>query len=221
MHAFSITGIPTLVTIFLVSFVLRQWGAFSSKRALKYFFTPLVTASVAAIAFCSMADDGITLYRSLILAALIFSMVADAMLMVEEADLLIYGIGYFMLAHGAFIAAFGLGYSFAAWHAAPAVSIVVLLLLFNRSVRGRTGGRDIHVLIYSIVIGVMIYFAVAHGDYGCHHRTVFVIAGATLFLVSDLLIAFLTFIRPHPRESVIVWCLYAPAQLLLALSCFA
>ncbi len=221
MHVFSITGVPTLFTLFILSLVLRQWGAFSSKRALKYLFTPLVTASVAAIAFCSMVDDGITLYRSLVLAALIFSLVADAMLMVEEGDLLIYGIVYFMLAHGAFIAAFVLGYSFEAWHAAPAILIVFLILLFNRSVRGRTGGRDIYVLVYSIVIGVMIYFAIAHGGHGCHRRVVFVIAGATLFLVSDLLIAFLTFIRPHPRESVIVWSLYAPAQLLLALSCFA
>jgi uncharacterized membrane protein YhhN len=221
MHFISIPGFPALFALFLASLALRQWGTFTSKRALKYLFTPMVTLSVAAIAFYSIADGGITLYRSLVLTALVFSLVADAMLMVEETDLLLYGIFYFMLAHWAFIAAFSLGYSFAAWHAAPALLIVLLLVLFNRSVRGRTGGKDLYVLVYSIVIGVMMFFALAHGARGGNGKAVLVIAGASLFLVSDLLIAILTFIRPHPHESVIVWSLYAPAQLLLALSCFA
>ncbi|MBN2079568.1 MAG: lysoplasmalogenase [Spirochaetes bacterium] len=221
MYIFSTPGFPILLVLFLAALILRQWGAFSSKRVLKYLFTPLVTASVAAIAFCSMIDDGITLYRSLILAALVFSLVADVILMVDEVDLLPHGIFYFMLAHGAFIAAFSLDYSFKTWHAAPALGIIVFIVLFNRAVRGRTGGHDHHVLVYSIVIGVMMMTAVAHAGYGYPRKAIFVIAGASLFLVSDLLIAFLTFIRPHPRESVIVWSLYAPAQLILALSCFA
>ena len=221
MHFFSIPGFTPLFILFVASLALRQRGSFASNRLLKYLFTPLVTASVAAMAFLSIADDGITSYRVLILAALACSLVADTLLMVEETDLLRYGIVYFMLAHFAYIAAFCMDYSPGAWHLIPAVVIAVLLVFFNRAVRGRTGGHDILVMVYSIVISVMMGFALAHGGYGYPRKALLVIAGAGLFLVSDLLIAYLTFIRPHPRESVIVWSLYGPAQLLLALSCFA
>ncbi len=221
MHLFSIPYFPVISLLLVVSFVLRQWGTFSSNLACKYIFTPLVTASITALAVLSMADDGITPYRVLILAALVFSLIADTMLMVVETDMMRYGIVYFLCAHVAYIAAFFLGYACEPWHAVPAVILAILVALFNLKIRGRTGGLDRPVLVYSAVIGAMLFFALSLAWREPVWKAIVAIAGAAFFMASDFLIVYLSFIRPHPRESVIVWFLYAPAQLFLALSCFA
>jgi len=66
----------------------------------------------------------------------------------------------------------------------------------------------------------MAFFAWGRLGASISRHTFFIALGATLFVVSDLLLAINAFIRPIPHSTVFTWSLYAPAQFLIALSCF-
>lgn len=220
----ELVGIPYFLIMLIALaavFAVREWGAYSGNLAVKYIFTPLVTSVITGFAVLSMIDEGMSAYRVLVLSALVFSIIADTMLMVVEVNLLQQGIVYFMMAHVMYIAAFSLEYEFRGWNAAIAVLLVMLLAMFYRGIRNTVGKLKIPILIYAAVLCTMLFFALSYIGHEITRREMLVISGAILFVVSDFLLAYLSFIRPHKQESVIVWAVYAPAQLLLALSCFS
>ena len=220
MDFLSSQPVPILLAALTAVFIARQIGTWKSIIPLKYAFTPLITALIAGIALCSICNSGASAYRALILSALVMSLVADTLLMIVEVNLMRYGILYFMLAHVLYILAFSIEYDFKSWNVILGASMLLLLLLFYTRIRGKTSGLDAAVMVYTAVICLMIFFAAARLGHEVNRSTVLSFAGAMVFLVSDFAIALFTFIKPLKQESVIVWSLYAPAQLLLALSCF-
>lgn len=220
----ELLGIPyfsVLMTVLIAVFAAREAATYKEKINLKYVFTPMVTAIIAGFVVLSMIDEGITTYRVLVLWALIFSIVADTMLMVVEVSLIQHGIVYFMLAHVMYIAAFSLNYEFRGWNMVIASILLILLAMFYRGIRSTVGRLKIPIVIYAMVLCVMVFFALSYFNNEIFRKELFIIVGAVLFVISDFLLAYLSFIKPHKQESVIVWAIYAPAQLLLALSCFS
>jgi uncharacterized membrane protein YhhN len=211
---------PLLVFLLAGVFAAREIVTFKEHYRLKYIFTPMVTALIAGLAILSIIEYGVTSYRILILIALLLSLIADTMLMVVEVDLMEQGIVYFLLAHVFYGIAFSLSYEFRGWNMAVAAILLVCLFVFYRGIRSTVGRLKIPILIYTMVLSAMLFFAVASLNAGVTRREICIAAGAVLFAVSDFLIVYLSFIRPHKNESVIVWAVYAPAQTLLALSCF-
>jgi hypothetical protein len=45
------------------------------------------------------------------------------------------------------------------------------------------------------------------------------VLGATVFVISDIVLAVSAFLSPIPHSTVFTWALYAPARLMIALSC--
>jgi alkylglycerol monooxygenase len=218
---FTIKFFPVLSATCVIVLAVREYVTFKSNLFLKYIFTPLVTALIIGFVILSILDGGASPYRVVILAALISSLVADTMLMVVEVDLMRQGIIFFMLAHILYIAAFSLSYVYRPWNLIVAGVLVVLLAFFYRGVRGPAGAMRIPILVYAAVLCAMLFVALAMCGPDMTRSEGFVVVGAVLFVISDVLLAYLTFIRPHRFESVIVWAVYAPGQLLIALSCFA
>lgn len=220
MELFGIPWFPCLAASLAAVFAAREYVTYREKLPLKYLCTPMVTVIIAGFAVLSIIDDGVSAYRVLVLSALVFSLIADTMLMVVEVNLMEQGIVYFMLGHVMYIAAFSLDYRFHGWNAAVAAVLLVLLLMFYRGIRGSAGRLRIPILVYAVVLCTMLFFALSQLNNEISRQSLFIMAGALLFVISDFLLAYLSFIRPHRQESVIVWAVYAPAQLLLALSCF-
>lgn len=220
MDLLALQPVPLLLAALTAVFVVRQVGTGKGIQPLKYAFTPLITALVIGVAITALFHHGINGYRALILSALVMSLVADTLLMVVEVDLMRYGILYFMLAHILYIIGFSIEFNFQNWHIFFIIAILAFLVFFYTRIRGKTSGLDTAVMVYSTVICLVIFFAAARLDHLMNRSTALSFAGALLFLLSDFAIALFTFIRPMKYESVIVWSLYAPAQLLIAFSCF-
>jgi len=221
LELFTIQYFPALMLSLSAVFAAREVLAYRKINSLKYIFTPLVTALIAGLAILSIVDEGVTAYRVLILTALLFSLIADTMLMVVEVDLMGQGIVYFMLAHVVYGIAFSLSYAFKGWSMIIASVLIIVLIVFYRGIRNTVGRLKIPILIYAIVLCTMLFFALSCLNREVTRRELFIASGAILFTISDFLIVYLSFIRPHRQESVIVWAVYAPAQLLIALSCFS
>lgn len=217
-------GIPCFAPLFAALTAViaaREVATFRGTIWLKYILTPLVTLTIAGFVLLSMREYEVTAYRTLIISAIAFSLVADTMLMIVETNLMKHGIAFFMFAHLMYILAFSLEYEFRIWHVAVAAVMLVFVWRFHRRIKGPVGALQIPITIYAAVLSLMLFFAVASISLELSRKTVLIFTGALLFAISDFLIAFLTFIRPHKQESVIVWAIYAPAQLMIALSCFS
>ncbi|MBN2157812.1 MAG: lysoplasmalogenase [Spirochaetes bacterium] len=221
MDLFGIPCFTSLLAALTAVLVAREVATFRGTIWLKYILTPLVTLIIAGFVLLSMREYEVTAYRTLIISAIAFSLVADTMLMIVETNLMKHGIAFFMLAHLMYILAFSLEYKFRIWHGAVAAVMLVFVWRFNMRIRGPAGALQIPITIYAVVLSLMLFFAISSISLELSRKTVLIFAGALLFAISDFLIAFLTFIRPHKQESVIVWAIYAPAQLMIALSCFS
>lgn len=221
MDLLAIRYFPGLLIALIAVFTAREYVTVKERFPLKYIFTPMVTAIIAGFVMLCIAEDGVSPYRMLVLTALISSLVADTMLMVVEVDLMKQGILFFLLAHVLYIAAFSLTYEYRTWNIAVAVVLCLLLAIFYRGIWGVAGTMRVPIMIYAAVLCTMLFFALSCLNMEVTRREALIVAGAVLFVMSDFLLAYLSFIRPHRYESVIVWAVYAPGQFLIALSCFS
>ena len=211
--------VPFLLLSFAVIFIMREVAVYLGKRDLKYLLTPLVTASIFAFAILSLFYYPPEPYRIFILAGLVFSLIADTMLMIEEVDLLPHGIVFFMITHLMYISAFSRGYSFQAWHVLPAVLLAAGIAVHYRLVVSRAESMRVPVLVYITIICIMTFFAWTGPTEDWGGGKVLAAAGGTLFLFSDIVLSVNAFVSRINHSSVITWSLYAPAQLCIALSC--
>ncbi len=211
---------PLLFVAFALVFIIREAAVYKGMTRLKYIFTPLVTFSIICFVIVSISNDGMSDYRSLILCGLMLSLIADTMLMIVETNLLQHGIVYFAAAHLLYIIAFSADYSYSPWNIVLIIALGSFVALFFRKLRGKTHGLDFPVLIYSIVVSLMAFFAISSLGTELSNRGIFISFGALLFIVSDSLLAYFAFVKANKHASVITWAFYAPAQLLIALSCF-
>jgi uncharacterized membrane protein YhhN len=216
----ELTGAFTLILVFIAAFSFREYFAFNNSLKGKYFLTPLITLCVASMALFATGMYGISLYRAMILMGVMCALVADTMLMVVEVDLLRFGILYFLVGHLFYIAAFSLDYFFMTWNLVPALVIALTGIVFFLKVRGSTGSMTAPVAVYLIVLSSMLFLAISGLNHGIEHNRVFAALGAFLFAMSDVVLAVNAFVKKIPHSTVITWSMYAPAQMLLALSCF-
>ncbi len=210
--------LPSLMFSIALLF-LREYFAYRKVLSLKYLLTPLVTFSLILMGLAIINSRGTDTCRVLVISALLMSLVADTLLMIEEVNLLKPGIVFFMLAHIFYTAAFSGGYGFRAWN----ILVLLILLIFLKKSAGlfleNSGEMKVPVMAYMLVISVMVFFAVTSFNRGFTCQGIFRSAGALLFLASDMLIAFNQFVREIPHSTVKTWALYAPAQVLMTLSC--
>jgi uncharacterized membrane protein YhhN len=211
--------LPLCASFFTV-FLLREYVSFRKKLYLKYILTPLVTFSVVLFVLLSVRMFGLGRYNALVLLGLVISMTADTLLMIEERSYFLQGLIFFLFTHGFYMGAFTIGYDFRCWHLAVAAALGVLtVVIFLRIFRAHTA-RSIWVLLYTATLSGMCYFAWSHLGRSASLKSVLLPAGAALFVISDAILGINTFVKRIPHSTVLTWSLYAPAQLLIALSCF-
>jgi uncharacterized membrane protein YhhN len=216
---FSIEYLLPVLVLSIIFLLLREFFAYRQVLSLKYILTPLVTISTILIIPVSINNSEVTGYRILILAALLMSLVADTLLMIEEVNMLKPGIVFFMLAHILYTAAFSGGYSFQTWNVLVALLLIFFIMKSSKMFLENAGDLKIPVFAYILVISVMGFFAITGLNRGITFNGLAASTGALLFIISDMVIAYNQFVKEISSSTVITWAIYAPAQMMIALSC--
>jgi uncharacterized membrane protein YhhN len=209
-----VTGGAFLLLALALAAAVGDWIAVHQEsRTLEYVCKPLTMVLLVGAALAlDPADPAV---RAWFVAALLLSLAGDVLLMVPK-DLFVFGLGAFLLGHLAYIVGLHVeGVDGPRFLVGIVVVMAVLAVVGTAVLRGVRAGPEPGlagpVVAYMFVISAMVASAIGVGN-------VAAIVGASLFYVSDALIAWNRFVRetPHARLSVMVT--YHLAQIGLVLS---
>ncbi|MBI3130726.1 MAG: lysoplasmalogenase [Acidobacteria bacterium] len=164
-----------------------------------YLLKPLTTALILASAALAPPRPA----RGWVVGGLVLSLIGDICLMFPGNRAFLGGLGSFLAAHLAFIAAFSVGLPPGLpplWTVGlGCYALAMLTLLWPR-----TGRLRIPVAIYGLVL-----FAMALAAARAHHllgtpASLWGVAGALTFIASDSALAANRFLRPHRRAQLVI-----------------
>lgn len=180
-----------------------------------YLFKPLIVTALFTVAAFSPPAHGAR-YQLAIALGLACSLIGDIFLMLPR-DRFLPGLGSFLLAHLAYLAAFTSGTSVATAPALllPLLAAAALLLYLLWPALGRL---RLPVLVYTATILLMVWQAWGRERALPAPGSTLAAIGATLFMVSDAILALNRFRRPLPGAQALVMITYATAQALIAAS---
>jgi uncharacterized membrane protein YhhN len=210
-----VAAVTVLLWGLVAGFAVLDWYAvWRGQRLLEWLAKPLTMVALAGAAWSMGAPD--TASGRWLLAALALGLLGDIALLSESESRFLAGLTAFLLGHLALVAAFlPIGpQSLAA--ALPGVALVVLLVaVVGRPVlvaSRREGGAGLAgaVTAYMLVIGAMVVTAWGTGE-------LLVAVGASVFMVSDAVLAHARFVRPWRRASLLVMVTYHLGQVLIVL----
>jgi uncharacterized membrane protein YhhN len=192
---------------------------------LRLFTKPLLMPILMLLYYRSQPNN--TVFARLIFAALFFSWLGDVSLMFEERDgiFFILGLSSFLTAHLLYIIYFSRiesnTVSFFRKRPIMFLAVVAYVIELLYLLWPRLGPMKIPVVVYALVIGTMLCFAM--WQYGrVKEKTAFLfIIGAILFVLSDSALALNKFYQPHPWSGVFVMTTYVAAQALITLGSIA
>jgi uncharacterized membrane protein YhhN len=208
--------------LFLVSVAVSATfaivAAHRSDRSGVYLFKPLTTF-IILVGAAWIIQPAPPFYRSLVIAGLACSLVGDVFLMLP-GDRLFAGLVAFLLAHLAYLVAFGYGNPVAVRQLVWLLPFVAFAgaVVVNRW--SALGSLKVPVLIYAAVICTMAWRAAMRGEAAVIPRQSVLLAflGACLFLASDAIVLLRRFGRPFPAAQSLELSTYWVAQSLIALS---
>jgi uncharacterized membrane protein YhhN len=204
------TFVAVLFTIVFTG--LLVWAETADSPTLRW-FKMLASTGFIAIALSVGAVD--SSFGRLVLVALALSWVGDLLLTYTARSAFLAGLVAFLLGHVAYVIAFGsLGVSIPVI-VGVAVAVAILDVFVWRWLAPHVGDMAGPVAAYVAVISVMVLMA--FGAFGSG-ATWMIPLGATLFFVSDMLVARNQFVSPDIVNRVWGLPLYFGAQILLALS---
>jgi uncharacterized membrane protein YhhN len=180
-----------------------------------YLFKPLIVTALLTVAACSPPAHGAR-YQLAITLGLACSLFGDIFLMLPR-DRFLPGLGSFLLAHLAYLVAFTSGTSIAATSPLllPLLAAAALLLYRLWPALGRL---RLPVALYTGTILLMAWQAWSRQRALSTPGSTLAAIGATLFMVSDAILALNRFHRPLPGAQAVVMTTYAIAQALIAAS---
>ena len=191
---------------------LDWWAVAVGGRRREWAFKPLVFIALLVAAVLMGAADSAT--GRWLLAALVLSLTGDVALLSDGEGRFVLGLGSFLLAHVAFVVAFiHAGMPRGDLALVGLALVAALAAVVGRRVvpaAAREGGPLLAgaVTAYVGVIGAMVVGAWATGR-------PLVALGATVFMVSDAILALDRFVRPRRLGSLAVMVTYHVAQVLL------
>ena len=195
----------------LVGLLLAEW---KQVRLGVWVCKPLASVGFCVVAWASGALA--TLSGTVVLVALVLSLVGDVLLIPHSKASFLVGLFAFLGGHVAFAAAFYLHGVSVGWTVVAAAILLGLLLVIGRwllpQVDRKMRGP---VVAYMLVLSTMV--ALAAGTVGAGARPL-VLVGAVAFYVSDLSVAIDRFVRRAFANRLWGLPLYYGAQLLFALS---
>jgi uncharacterized membrane protein YhhN len=182
------------------------------------FFTKPLLMPLLALGY-ALETKPLGRLSSLVLAALFFSWLGDVLLMLEGRNSMFFILGLlgFLTAHALYIAYFSRipaseGGSFVRKRPVMLLAVLAYVVELLYVLWPSLNGMKIPVLVYGIVIGTMLCFAL--WQYGKIHPQAagLLIIGALLFVASDSLLAINKFKSPIPFGGIWVMSTYVLAQ---------
>jgi uncharacterized membrane protein YhhN len=184
---------------------------------LRYTLKPLTTLLILAVA-ASFAAPISTLYRTLIIVGIAFSLAGDVFLMLPQ-NTFVFGLVSFLIAHIFYIFAYRSvsGFHLTWWLALPYTiyGFFMLYLLWPH-----VGDLRIPVIIYAAVLMIMGWQAAEQWWHVRDTSMLLAMIGAILFILSDTTLALTKFRAPVPQRDLIIMSTYYGAQLLIAWSVY-
>lgn len=195
---------------------VANWWSVATSRFTVEWWTKLLTM-VALLATAIGAGALSTTPGRWLLVALFFGLLGDLALLGDTVPRFLSGVAAFLVGHLAYVACFAtLGLPSPAWAWAGVAVLAVILFASRRVVPSawRVAGPSVAVPLaaYSLVIGAMLVIAWLTGLWA-------VAAGATIFVISDTIIALALardgFERPRGSDHVAVMVTYHVGQALI------
>ena len=208
---------PILALLFAGLEALAVWKGW---RRMEYIAKPAVIVSLIAWLFMSTGFQGNAFWFGL---GLLFSLVGDVVLFFPQDSMFLAGLTAFLLTHIFYL--IGLRQQLLTPTAWSLVLLSVILLNAVRLLRRITGamrskGMDqmvYPVIIYGLVVSLMLATAMSTlSDPAWKTAAAFLItAGASLFWISDLLLAWNKFVSPLKAGNLPIIIAYQLGQILL------
>jgi uncharacterized membrane protein YhhN len=180
-----------------------------------YLFKPLTTTLLLCLAALA-TNAHQPRYQRAIVVGLLCSLIGDVLLMLPR-DRFVAGLAIFLLAHLAYIVAFTAAVP-AISSPALALPVLAVALLLLRVLWPGLGTLRLPVVLYTLMILVMVWRAWARNQAMPSSGALLAAAGATLFMISDAVLALNRFFRPHRLAQATIMITYVAAQTLIALS---
>lgn len=198
-----------VVTVYLVAM-------FFEFDTLKFIFKPLIVGSML-LYFVVKTKNKFVRFRLWMILAMVYCMAGDAFLMFEGRDNLFFilGLASFLVGHIFYILVFRRIASdkFVSFHIPKTLIVVAYVAILLYLLIPRADALWLPVVLYALVIGTMLVFALHLTKIG---RIGWLIAvGAFLFVISDSVIALNKFYTHIPYNHWIVMITYIAAQFLI------
>ncbi len=187
-----------------------------------YFIKPSITISLMIFFVYNSELRG--RFAKLILMGLLFGLFGDVFLMLvnQYPSFFLYGLISFLIGHAFYIAAFYIDYKWktniekkANWLAFIFFSFYAIV--FYSYIRPYLGEMKIPVMAYTFVITLMAIMAVNRKGRVSNASFKLVFYGALLFLISDTLLAFKTFVLPFKYSGMLIMFTYMLSQYLIVM----
>ena len=182
----------------------------------EYIFKPLLMISLGAYFVNSTILRGVR-QNQFVLAAIVFSLLGDVFLMFE--GYFIQGLGAFLVAHVFYILAFRPEASrFFSKKALllPALLVIIYGAILLGIVLPNVGSAlKLPITVYSLTILTMLLMTLHRFGQVPSDSFWYVIIGATLFVLSDSMIAVSRFVTPFPLAGLLIMLTYGIGQYLI------
>lgn len=185
-----------------------------------YFFKPLSTLLVILVAALSCtAPEVHPIFTAWIIVGLLFSLGGDVSLMFRSTRWFTTGLVLFLLAHIVYAGAFTVPNGFHPQDLVVGLCLAAVAVAVYHYLRPGLGSMRGPVIVYILIICLMVNRAIStfFGDAFTATQAWLIGLGASLFWVSDLVLAVNRFRRPLKLEAFGLY-LYYGGQLLVALS---
>lgn len=204
-----------LTVLVVISAAVTISAEHHGQKRLHYGFKPLTVILIITLAAIPKYPVA-PLYRSLIIAGLVFSLLGDVFLMLPS-DKFIHGLLSFLVAHLFYIAAFRFtgGGAVSVWVAAGLLIYGGLMVAWLWPVPGRMKAP---VIVYTLAILLMALMAVGWYLKGGREGSSLAAIGALVFVASDSLLAANRFKGGFRLAQPLILTTYFMAQTLIALS---
>ncbi len=209
--------------VFLIAILTDILFILENNQELRFYSKPLIILSLGLYFFQISRAVFNTLLARATLSALIFSWLGDILLLWDS--LFIYGLGAFLVAHVCYIIAFKVAQKAPEslfHHNFIKTFFINLPIYFVAAflyylINSNLGGYKLPVIVYTIVIVSML--TTARERFGkCNPASFWqVFIGASLFFISDSVIAIDRFYFSFPEAKVIIMGTYATGQLLIVM----
>ena len=202
-------------TIFFIVLVLADLITlqFFDSAEIRYFTKPAIVGSLIVLILATRFDK--KRLKNFILLALLCSLAGDLFLLFTgEGDLYFQlGLLSFLLAHACYILAYvHRGYFDNAKVAWAGLLLVVYAIMVYLYIADGLGEQQPYVIAYIFILILLALVALLRKSYVSRRSYLWVLAGAMLFMLSDSILAIVTFKTAIPYAGIAIMLTYAMAQ---------